>query len=62
MKEQQVLMTDEEVLLAKVNRIKELEEALRSIKQVLVETKSESAVAVMIIATCDSALRNPHYQ
>ncbi len=38
-------------------RIAELEDAVRAIKEVLIKTGPDSAVATMIIATCDSALQ-----
>ena len=44
------------VIAVKNKRIEELEDAVRAIKEVLMKTGPDSAVAKMIIATCDSAL------
>ncbi len=46
----------EAVIAVKNKRIEELEDAVRAIKDVLVKTGPDSAIATMIIATCDSAL------
>ena len=47
----------EAVIAVKNKRIEELEDAVRAIKAVLVKTGPDSAVAKMILATCDSALQ-----
>ena len=47
-----------EVIMERNARIAELEDALRAIQEVLQKTGVQSAVATMIVATCDSALKD----
>jgi hypothetical protein len=49
------------VIAVKNKRIEELEDAVRAIRDVLIKTGPDSAVARMILATCESALLQlPH--